>query len=345
MHSNALPTRVVQSSGSMRSAMAVEPAMSAKSTVIGRRSLEAVGRAGEAASAGTIMFRILSPSRRSRRRRSRSPADHADGTITQVASTGLPSEVSRLVGGFRAFQLVVTACRLNLPDLLATGPKSADELAAATGTNAPAMRKLLRGLAACRVFKEQPDGCFAVTDISEHFRADKPGVRTMTPMLSEEAYDAWGELTYTIQTGKPAYDRVHGKGRWEDLAERPEAAALFNAAMVELTNTVAKDFVATYDLANASTVVDIGGGTGALLAGVLKANPHLKGILFDLAPGLAGARDAMAAEGLDSRVTLVEGNFFESVPPGADVYLLKSIVHDWDDEHASAILKTCRTAM
>jgi hypothetical protein len=262
-----------------------------------------------------------------------------------VASTGLPSEVSRLVGGFRAFQLVVTACRLNLPDLLATGPKSADELAAATGTNAPAMRKLLRGLAACRVFKEQPDGCFAVTDISEHFRADKPGVRTMTLMLSEEAYDAWGELTYTIQTGKPAYDRVHGKGRWEDLAERPEAAALFNAAMVELTNTVAKDFVATYDLANASTVVDIGGGTGALLAGVLKANPHLKGILFDLAPGLAGARDAMAAEGLDSRVTLVEGNFFESVPPGADVYLLKSIVHDWDDEHASAILKTCRAAM
>jgi hypothetical protein len=261
-----------------------------------------------------------------------------------MTSSGVPIEALRLVNGFRAFQMVAAACRLNLPDLLVDRPKNAAELAAATGTNELVMRKLLRGLAACHVFAEQADGCFAATDVSDAFRTDKPGVRTLTLMLSEESYDVWADLMYTLQTGKPAYPHVRGKGRWEELAEKPEAAAMFNAAMVEITESVAGAFIAAYDFNGAHTVVDVGGGNGALLAAVMKAHPQMKGILFDLAAGLAGAREAMAAAGFDGRVTFVEGSFFESVPSG-DVYLLKSIIHDWDDEHATAILKTCRAAM
>lgn len=262
-----------------------------------------------------------------------------------MTSGGVPIEATRLVGGFRAFQMVVAACRLKLPDLLDTGPKNPAELAAATGTNELAMRKLLRALAAWRVFVEQPNGWFAATEISDAFRADKPGARNLTLMLNEESYDVWADLMYTLQTGKPAYERVRGKDRWEDLAEHPEAAAQFNAAMVDITQAVAGAFVAAYEFNGDQTVIDVGGGTGALLAAVLKARPHMNGILFDLPAGLAGAREAMKSAGLDGRVKFVEGSFFESVPSGADLYLLKSIIHDWDDEHASVILKKCRAAM
>jgi len=262
-----------------------------------------------------------------------------------VTRDSIPIEATRLVNGFRAFQMVAAACRLNLPDLVAASPKNSGELAAATGTYELAMHKLLRGLAACRVFAEQADGCFAATDISDAFRTDKPGVRNLTLMLSEESYDVWADLMYTLQTGKPAYQHVRGKGRWEELAEKPEAATQFNAAMVEITKAVSGAFLAGYDFKSARTVVDVGGGTGALLAAVLKAYPHINGILFDLAAGLAGAREAMSSAGLDGRVKFVEGSFFQSVPSGGDVYLLKSIIHDWDDEHAGAILKTCRAAM
>jgi hypothetical protein len=262
-----------------------------------------------------------------------------------MTTGGVPIEAYRLVNGFRTFQMVAVACRLNLPDLVVESPKDAAELAAATGTNELAMRKVLRGLAGCGVFVEQADGRFASTEISDAFRADRPGVRTLTMMLSEEGYEVWGHLMYTLQTGKPAYQHVRGKSRWEDLADHPDAAALFNAAMAEITKTAAAAFTEAYDFKGVRTVVDVGGGTGALLAAVLNAYPQANGILFDLAAGLAGAHEAMKSAGLDGRVSFVEGSFFEFVPSGADVYLLKSIIHDWDDEHATAILKTCRAAM
>jgi hypothetical protein len=133
--------------------------------------------------------------------------------------------------------------------------------------------------------------------------------------------------------------------RWQKMAEDPEDAAQFNAAMVEITTRVSRAFIAGYDFTGARKVVDVAGGNGALLTAVLKAHPDMKGILFDLAAGLAGAADRLNAAGLEGRVTLVEGSFFESVPPSADLYLLKSIIHDWDDDRAAAILARCRMAM
>ncbi|HEY6875370.1 MAG TPA: methyltransferase [Candidatus Dormibacteraeota bacterium] len=250
----------------------------------------------------------------------------------------------RLVQGFRAYQMVVAACELKLPDLLAAGPKSVQELAAATATDEPSLRRLLRGLAVWGVVEQQDGDCFAGTAIADSFRSDIPGMRNMTLNLAAEAYVAWGSLLYSVRTGRPAYEHVFGRSRWEDLAEDPEGAARFNAHMVEITTRVAAGFVRAYELDGIATVVDIGGGNGALLAAVLKANPAVKGVLFDLPAGLAGARQYLESAGVADRATLAEGSFFETVPTG-DLHMLKSIVHDWDDERAAQILQACRRAM
>ena len=249
------------------------------------------------------------------------------------------------MSGFRAYQMIVAACRLTIPDLVAADSKTAAELAAATGMHAPSLRRMLRGLAAWGVLTEKRDGRFASTPLSDYFRSDKPGLRNMTIMLSEEGYQAWGELMYTLRTGKPAYEHLYGKSHFERLAEDPEMAAHFNAAMVEFSTRVARAFTAAYDFGGVRTVVDVGGGNGAVLMAILQAHPGMRGVLFDLPQGLAGAQDKLAAAGIADRVTLREGSFFETVPSGGDMYVLKSIVHDWDDEKALAILQTCRRAM
>jgi hypothetical protein len=254
-------------------------------------------------------------------------------------------QAQRLVSGFRGYQLLVAACKLKLPDLLAAGPMTVEQLAAATGTHPPSLRRMLRGLAAWDVLVEYAGGRFAATPLSDMFRSDQPGLRNTAIMLSEEGYAVWGELAEVVKTGRPAYERVFGKPRWEHLAENPEMAAQFNAAMVEVSDRVGAAFVAAYDFGTARTVVDVGGGNGALLAAVLRAHPDMQGVLFDQAAGLAGARERMQTSDLHDRVTFVEGSFFDSVPAGGDVYLLKSIVHDWDDERGAQILRACRKAM
>jgi O-methyltransferase domain/Dimerisation domain len=256
-----------------------------------------------------------------------------------------PAEALRLLNGFRVYQLVVAACRLKLPDLVAAGHGEPAALAAMTKTHEPSMRRVLRGLAALGFFQEDAGGRYIQTATSDWFRSDRPGLRTMTLMLSKEGYRAWAELPYALETGGPVFERVYGKSRWEKMADDPDDAALFNAAMVETSERVGAEFAAGYDLKGVDTIVDVGGGNGALLAAVLAKLPHAQGMLFDLPAGLAGAPERMRAAGVDGRVTLVEGSFFESIPASGDLYLLKSIVHDWDDAHATAILSACRKAM
>ena len=255
-----------------------------------------------------------------------------------------PDEAYRLVQGFRAYQMLVAACELKLPDLLAAGPKSVHDLAAATETHEPSLRRFLRGLAVWGLVDQQDGDCYAGTALADSFRSDIPGMRNMTLNLAAEAYTAWGSILYSLRTGEPAFEHVFGRSRWDVLADDPQAAARFNAHMVEITSRVAAGFVRAYDMNGIATVVDVGGGNGALLAAVLKANPRVDGVLFDVPAGIAGARAFLESAGVADRTTLVEGSFFESVPP-ADLHMLKSIVHDWDDEHAIQILRTCRRAM
>lgn len=254
-------------------------------------------------------------------------------------------EAFRLVQGFRVYQMLAAACELAIPDLLAGGPRSVHDLATLTDTHEPSLNRFLRGLAMWGLVEQLPDGTYGPTKLADSFRSDRPGLRAMTLNLQEEGYNAWGQLLHSVRTGQPAFELVYGKSRWELMAERPVSAARFNAHMVEVTTRVAAGFVANYELNGVSTVVDVGGGNGALLEAVLVAKPEIKGVLFDLPAGLAGAQKRFDHIGLTDRVTLVEGSFLESVPGGSDLYMLKSIVHDWDEERATTILKNCRAAM
>jgi len=254
-------------------------------------------------------------------------------------------QARRLVFGYRAFQLVVAACELKIPDLLAAGPKSAEELAAVTQTHAPSLRAMLRGLAAWDVVVDQGDGTFAATQLSDCFRSDAPGLRNLTLMLAGDGNAAWSNLLHTMRTGGTAFVDMFGMRTWEKLAQDPVATARFNAAMAENSRQTASAFVAAYDLAGVRSVVDVGGGSGALLAAVLRAGPDMRGMLFDLPQGLVSARATLEEAGVLPRVTLVEGSFFESVPTGGDLYLLKWIIHDWSDYEALVILANCRQCM
>ena len=256
-----------------------------------------------------------------------------------------PFDALRLVNGYRVFQMTVAACELKLPDLLADGPRTVHDLAATTDTHERSLLRLLRGLAAWGLVKQLPDDRFEATALADSFRSDRPGLRAATLSQNREGYAAWAHLMYSLRTGEPAFEHVFGKSPWAVAAENPEGAALFNASMFEQTNRIGAAVAAGYDLTGVATAVDVGGGNGALLTALLKARPDLKGILFDLPTGLVGARERLEAAGIAGRITIVEGNFFDSVPSDGDVYLLKSIVHDWDDAHAIDILKTCRQAM
>jgi len=251
----------------------------------------------------------------------------------------------QLISGFRISQMIRAACELGIPDMLAAGPRSAADLADATGTLEPMLRRLLRALSAVGVFTEEEDGRFGPTPISEQLM-DRPGsMRGWALMLSRESYQAWAALMHPLTTGEPAHDHVLGESRFDALSKDPDASAVFNMAMQRWTEQVAGDVATTYDFGSAQSVIDVGGGTGALLAGILGAHPHLRGAVFDLPSGVSATDAYLAEHGLRDRVRIETGSFFESVPSGYDRYVLKSIVHDWDDDRAIDILRTCRAAM
>ena len=251
----------------------------------------------------------------------------------------------QLVNGYRAAQLVAVAARLGIPDLLADGPLPAQDLATATGIDAERLRRVLRGLAALGVLIETDDGRFSNSDVGELFRdGTKRSFRPMAMMLIPESYRDWDHVMETLRSGRTGHELAHGGSLWDSLRDDPDYAQRFNRAMVSGSEGIV-DFVASsYDFSDASLVVDVGGGNGALLAGVLQAHSHLRGVVCDLPAGLAGTPEYLKRHGLLDRCSTVECDFFESVPAGGDVYLVKNIIHDWADEPATRILANCRRA-
>ena len=250
-----------------------------------------------------------------------------------------------LVNGFRTTQIVHAAVELRIPDLVADGQESAADLARATGIDPSRLRRLLRVLVALGVLSESSEGSFANTEVGELFRTDAPGSRRpLVRMLVPESYRSWDHLMETLRTGVVSHQLTHGSTLWEHIARDPDYGARFNAAMAGNTEHLAQFVSEAGDFSHAALAVDVGGGEGSLIAGVLGAHPGLRGIVYDLAAGLPQTADYLSSHGLADRCSLVEGNFFESVPPG-DVYLLKDILHDWDDEKATAILRVCRREM
>jgi hypothetical protein len=155
----------------------------------------------------------------------------------------------------------------------------------------------------------------------------------------------WTDLYETVLTGESAFDRVHGTKVFDYLAEHPEDAAVFDAAMTSISTNESVSIAKAYNFSRFNTIVDVGGGRGGLLAAILSANPHLQGVLFDVPTVVAGAEEELYGAEVVDRYKVVSGDFFDSVPDGADAYLLSAIIHDWDDDQAVQILRTCRAAM
>jgi hypothetical protein len=222
-----------------------------------------------------------------------------------------------------------------------------DELAKETAAHPPSVRRLLRALAGVGLFAEDDQGRFGLTPLGAPLRSDVSGsVRALCAMRGEPWFwAAWGELLHSVKTGETAFRRIHGTDFFGFLAQHPDAAALFNEGMGDLSRTETAAVVAAYHFGRFKTVVDVGGGQGALLAAILRAHPALRGVLVDLPATVAQAGGLLEEAGVAERCTVVGGSFFEAVPGGGDLYLLKSVIHDWDDDEAVAILGTCRQAM
>ena len=269
--------------------------------------------------------------------------------MTDSAQPALPPDaiLMQMLFGAQMQRSVCLAARLGVPDLLAEGARTAEELAARTDTHAPSLYRLLRTLASIGVFTEDAEKKFELTPISALLRSDAPNsVRDFAVMMGEDwIWQAWGALPYSVKTGGVAHEKAQGMGSFEFFQSNAEAGKVFNAAMTNFTRAVIPAFVEAYDFSRISRLVDVAGGHGLLLAGVLKANPHLRGVLFDLPFVIEGASRLLDGEGVSDRVELVSGSFFESVPAGADAYMMKHIIHDWDDESSIKILQNIRSAM
>lgn len=247
--------------------------------------------------------------------------------------------------GYMPAQIVHTAAELRLADALADGPRTSTDLAAETGAHAPSLYRLLRGLACLGAVEQKERDLFALTDAGHALRSDGPdSVRALVRLFcGPGVWASWGDLTGTLRTGEDAWRRVTGRTSFETFAADPELSATFNEAMARHTRTIAPGVIEAHDFARYRTIADLGGGDGTLLAAILRAVPGPRGVLFDLPPALPGAPDVLGDTA--GRCDIVPGDFFASVPPGADAYLLKSVLHDWDDERAAAILRNCRAAM
>ncbi len=252
--------------------------------------------------------------------------------------------IVRLAFGFAVSQALRVVADLEIADHLGEDEWSVDDLATKTQSHADALYRVMRLLAAEGLFRETVSRRFRLTEQGGALRSDTgSNPRDLIRMLNEEPYLAFAQLGHSVRTGLPAFDEVFGKPRFDWLADHPDEAALFQRAMITLSEGSNEAIAEAYDFGAFSRVVDVGGGHGQLLSAILGRHAHLSGVLFDLPSSVEMIRSG--AGGNLARTELVAGNFFESVPQGADVYVLKKVIHDWNDEQAVAILRNCREAM
>jgi ubiquinone/menaquinone biosynthesis C-methylase UbiE len=267
-------------------------------------------------------------------------------TETGSTQSNVPPPVAMLniLSGYWLSRAVYIAAKLGLADLLKDGPRTTEQLAASTATHAGSLYRILRALCGGGVLTEDAQGRFATTPLGETLRSE--GLRAIiTTELGEEHYPAWGELLHSVRTGEIAFNKVNGMPVWEYFAKNPDNAVTFNAAMGDINGMLEEAISHAFDFSPFSKIVDVGGGTGSLLGLAMKANPSMRGVVFDLPNVIEEARAYIASQQLAERCEFVAGDFFENVPDGGDAYMLKWILHDWDDEHSVTILRNCRRAM
>ena len=259
----------------------------------------------------------------------------------------MSADLLRLVNGFRVTQTIYAGVELGIPDLLAEGERTADDLADASGADPPTLYRLLRALASLGIVHEGDERRFSLTDLGRPLRSDVPGSLRGWVRLQgrDHLWRSWGNLANAVREGQNSFRMVHGTDIWEWRAEHADESAIFDEAMRSMTIGANASILDAYDFGQFGTIVDVAGGNGTLIAALLAAHPASRGILFDQEHVVSGAEPILRAAGVLDRCEIVAGSFFESVPEGADAYVLKWIIHDWEDEESVAILRTCRAAM
>jgi SAM-dependent methyltransferase len=267
-----------------------------------------------------------------------------------IASTkeemSAPAALFQMATGYWVSQAIYVAAKLGIADLLKDGPQSCVALAAATGSDGPSIFRLMRALASVGVFSHVGRDCFALSRLAESLQADIPGsLRAMVITIGEIHYQACGNLLDSVQTGSPAFNKVFGTSLFDYLQQNATAADAFNQGMTNLSAMLAYAILMAYDFAGISSIVDVGGGEGKLLRKILELNPEMVGAVLDMPRTIETVNQKLNGNTHEGRCAYIAGDFFDSVPVGADAYILCGVIHDWDDDQAATILRNCRQAM
>lgn len=263
-------------------------------------------------------------------------------TMTQTQSS--QQLLKMMIGGWIT-QAIYVASELGIADLLIEGPRTAEELAEQTNAHDSALYRVLRALASIGIFTEDADRRFSMTPLAEYLLSDRPdSLRAFGIMLGAEFYQSWGNLLYSAQTGEQGFQKKFDMTFFQYMTEHPERHAIYDASMMVHGIAETEPMLNAYDFSVFQTVVDVGGGHGRMLAAILERHPAIEGILFDLPAVADRSRAIISGLGLSERCLVVGGDFFTSLPP-ADAYVMRHIIHDWDDDDAVTILRNCRKAM
>ncbi|WP_051871648.1 methyltransferase [Streptomyces sclerotialus] len=251
-----------------------------------------------------------------------------------------------VVGGCTA-QAIYTAAKLGIADVLAEGPRTAEEIAAKVEADPDGVYRLLRALTTRAIFAEEPGKRFTLTPMADALRSDAPNsVRALVLMAGHPiTWETWGRLTHSVVTGEPAFWKLRGMRVFEYLARDEEYADLFNQAMTFSSSIEIPTILEAYDFSRFRTIVDVGGGQGRLLAAILQATPDANGVLLDIESVTASAPPVLAEAGVADRCTIHSGSFFDAVPTGGDAYILKHVLHDWPEDKAVDILRSVRASI
>jgi hypothetical protein len=275
--------------------------------------------------------------------------------MNSTATTATPKQYTHpspawqmrlLATGYHIPRCLHVVAELDIATRLADSARPASDIAGEAGVDGPTLHRVMRALASVDVFQEIEGGRFINTALSETLRSDRSGsLRSWVVFYGDEpAWRSWGEFSYSVRTGRSSFEHLYGANMFEYLSHQPERSRIFDEAMSAVTTLASDAIAAAYDCSNIKLLVDVGGGNATMLCSLLRANPHMQGMVFDLPHVATSATTYIASQSLGDRCKFVAGDFFASVPEAADAYFLQRVLHDWDDEHCIQILHTCANA-